>query len=251
MGAVVLPLSVLAATDFSFSPASIDVEPGDDFTAVILIEPEQALYTVKLELNFPAELLEIKSFIFKEGWIPLSQSEYNLVDNENGLLIKTAGYPGGLASALEFGTISFSAKQAGNGVISISNNSFALDSDNQNILNEELAQMVLKITAPVLVPEITPPAEEGIEEEEEAIEEEVIIPEEEAPEGGGEVAIILPEGEKEGQISFLAAVFTVLALGTGKSWIAVIVAIIVLAFLTYFVYCCSRMVHRKKFKKIN
>ncbi len=246
MGAVVLPLSVLAATDFSFSPASIDVESEDDFIAVISIEPEEAVYTVKLELNFPAELLEVKSFIFKEGWIPLSQNEYNLVDNENGLLIKTAGYPGGLVSISEFGTISFSAKQAGNEVINISNNSFALDLENQNILNEELAQLVLKITAPVLVPEPTPPAEEGIEEE--IIEEEEIVPEEEMPEEE-EKAVILPEEEAKAQPSFLAAIVNIVSFGTGKAWIAIIVAIIILAILAYLVYYFSRKAHRKKFKK--
>ncbi len=249
MGAAVLPLSVLAATNLSFSPVSIDLEPGDDFTVTVSVEPEQAVYTVKLELNFPAELLEIKSFIFKEGWIPLSQNEYNLVDNENGLLVKTAGYPGGLVSASEFGTISFSAKQAGNGVINISNNSFALGSENQNILNEELAQLALKITTPVLVPEITPPAEEGIEEE--IIEEEVIIPEEEMPEEEEEGAIILSEEEEEGRVSFLAAIINIASFGTGKAWIAIVIAIIILAILAYLVYYFSRKVHRKKFKKIN
>ena len=245
MGAVVLPLSVLAATDFSFSPASIDVEPGDDFTVTISVEPEQAVYTVKLELDFPAELLEVKSFAFEQGWIPLSQNEYNLVDNENGILIKTAGYPGGLASALEFGTISFLAKEAGEGAISISNNSFALDLENQNILNEELAQLVLKITAPILVPEITPPAEEGIEE---VIEEEVIILEEETSEEEEE-AVILPKEEEEEKVSFLAAVGNIVSFGTGKAWIAIVVAIIILAILAYLVYYFSRKAYRKKLKK--
>ncbi len=250
MGAVVLPLSVLAATDFSFSPISIDVEPGDDFTVTISVEPEQAVYTVKLELDFPAELLEVKSFAFEQGWIPLSQNEYNLVDNENGLLIKTAGYPGGLASALEFGTISFSAKEAGEGAISISNNSFVLDSENQNILNEELVQLALKITAPVLVPEITPPAEEGIEEviEEEVLEEEVIILEEETSEEEEE-AVILPKEEEEEKVSFLAAVGNIVSFGTGKAWIAIVVAIIILAILAYLVYYFSRKAYRKKLKK--
>ena len=245
MGAVVLPLSVLAATDFSFSPISIDVEPGDDFTVTISVEPEQAVYTVKLELDFPAELLEVKSFAFEQGWIPLSQNEYNLVDNENGILIKTAGYPGGLASALEFGTISFLAKEAGEGAISISNNSFALDLENQNILNEELAQLVLKITAPILVPEITPPAEEGIEE---VIEEEVIILEEETSEEEEE-AVILPKEEEEEKVSFLAAVGNIVSFGTGKAWIAIVVAIIILAILAYLVYYFSRKAYRKKLKK--
>ena len=241
MGAVVLPLSVLAATDFSFSPASIDVESGDDFTVTVSVEPEQAVYTVKLELNFPAELLEVKSFIFKEGWIPFSQNEYNLVDNENGLLIKTAGYPSGLASALEFGTISFSAKKVGNEVINISNNSFALDSENQNILNEELAQLALKITTPVLVPEITPPTEGGIEEE-------TIIPEEEMPEEEEE-AVILPEEEKEEKVSFLAAVGKIITLGTDSVWVGILVVIVILAILVYLVYYFIQKSRKKKIEQ--
>ena len=244
LGLIILPLSVLAATNLSFSPASIDVEPGDDFVVVISVEPEEAVYTVKLELNFPAELLEIKSFTFGQSWIQLSQDEYNLVDNENGLLVKTAGYPGGLALASDFGTISFSAKEAGSGVIGISNNSFVLDSENQNILNEELAQLSLQITAPAPVPEITPPAEEV---EKRGTEAEAIVPEE-MPEEEGEIAVF-PGPEREGRVSFLAAVSTVLSLGTGKTWIAIIVVIIILIGLTFLVYYCSKIIHRKKFEK--
>jgi len=247
LGAVVLPLSVLAATTVSFSPSNISIEEGKTFNLITTVNPQGIKnYTVKLELTYPSDLLEVKSFAFGNNWMPLSQSGYDLIDNTNGVLIKTAGYPGGLASASEFGTISFSAKGAGSGVINISNNSFALDSENQNILKEELAQLALKITAPVLVPEITPPAEERIEEE--IIEEEVIIPEEEMPEEEEEGAIILPE-EEEAQPSLLAAIINIVSFGTGKAWIAIIAAIIILAILAYLVYYFSRKAYRRKLEK--
>jgi len=236
LGGMFLTGSVLAATTISLSPASVSVTQGENFNLVIAVNPQGIKnYTVKIELEYPAEFLEVKSFSFGSDWMAFPQAG-DLVDNTNGLLIKTAGYPGGLSSTATFGIISFSAKKAGSGVIKLSSNSLALDSENQNVLSSSLAQVAVSITAPEpvapgpIAPGPTYPDEEieevdeadGIEEAEtiEEEEDEVIIAEEEE------------EEELEEEPSALAAIGNVITFGTGNVFIGIIVSLI--AFLILF-----------------
>ena len=150
LGLTIWSMPVLAATNILFSPPSITVKQGQTFVLTASINPQDIKnYTVKLELNYPAELLEVKSFTFGNIWMPLSQSGYDSIDNTKGILIKTAGYPGGLSSTASFGTVSFLAKKAGSGTITIGNNSLALDSTNKNVLSGT-PQVSVLITAPIL-----------------------------------------------------------------------------------------------------
>ena len=147
-----LAASALAATGVSFSPTNVSVKQGQTFTLTIGVNPQGVKnYTVKTELRFPADLLEVKSFSFANGWMPLSQTGYDLTDNTNGVLLKTAGYPGGLSAATTFGTVSFQAKKSGNGTISLSGNSMALDANNQNVLSGG-AQTAVAVSATVTTP---------------------------------------------------------------------------------------------------
>ncbi len=150
LGLTIWSMPVLAATNILFSSTSITVKQGQTFVLTTSINPQGIKnYTVKLELNYPAEFLEVKSFIFGNTWMSLSQSGYDSIDNTKGILIKTAGYPGGLSSTASFGTVSFLAKKAGSGTITIGNNSLALDSTNKNVLSGT-PQVSVLITAPVV-----------------------------------------------------------------------------------------------------
>lgn len=235
LGGMFLASSVLAATTISFSPTNINASPGETFNLTISLNPQGVRnYTVKAEVNYPADLLEVKSFSFSNGWMAIPQTGYDLIDNTNGLLIKAAGYPGGIPISASFGTISFSAKKAGSGTISLSNNSMTLGDSNQNLLTSPLAQASVRITAAAApsIPatpttptapttpeeepeeEITPPTEEG---------EEVITPEEEKPD------------ETAKEPSFLAAIGNVITFGTGNAFIGVIVSIIALLIVFFIV----------------
>jgi len=177
LGGMFLTGSVLAATAISFSPANVNVTSGETFNMVVSVNPQEVKnYTVKTEIEFPADLLEVKSFSFGSNWMPLSQSGYDLIDNANGLLIKTAGYPGGIPISATFGTVSFSAKKSGNGVIKLGSNSMALDSENQDVLSSSLTQTAVSIVAltPVApaseAPSLTYPDEEIGKEDLEEVE---------------------------------------------------------------------------------
>lgn len=239
LGGMFLTGSVLAATTISLSPASVSVTQGESFNLVIAVNPQGVKnYTVKVELEYPTDLLEVKSFSFSNGWMALSQTGYDLIDNTNGLLIKTAGYPGGIPTSATFGTVSFSAKKSGSGVIKLTSNSMALDAENENVLSSPLAQVTVSIAAPApIAPGPTYP-DEGTEEikeidEIDEIDEPDEIEEDEITED--EEDIIAEEEEPAEEPSFLAAIGNVITFGTGNAFIGVIASIIALLILFFIV----------------
>lgn len=170
LGLIFLAGTALAATSFSFSSTAFSVAQGQSFVLRTAVNPQgTANYTVKLELQYPADLLEARSFTLGNSWMPVNQPGYDLIDNTNGLLIKSAGYPGGLSSSATFGTVSFYAKKSGNGTIQTTNNSFALDANSQNALSGT-AQASVAITKASVAPV---PSEEAPITPEATIEEEV------------------------------------------------------------------------------
>ena len=244
LGGMFLASPVLAATTISLSPASVSVTQGESFNLAIAINPQGVKnYTVKVELEYPTDLLEVKSFNFSQGWTALSQSGYDLIDNTNGLLIKTAGYPGGTPISASFGTVSFSAKKSGNGVIKLSSNSMALDAENQNVLSSSLTQVTVSIAAPTPVaPGPTYPDEEveeveEIEEVEEVEEAEEVEEIEKAETIEEDEEAVIAE-EEEGRVeepSFLAAIGNVITFGTGSVLIGIIVLFIALLIVCFIV----------------
>jgi len=168
--ALVLTTPILAATTVSLSPTSINETEGRNFALVVKIDPQSVKnYTVKMELTYPADLLKVNSFTFGTSWMQVSQPGYDSIDNINGILVKTAGYPGGVASQATFGTISFFAKKTGAGIIKLGSNSLALDATNQNLLSPGNVQASFSIAA---VSVSAPVKEKGTEKVTETVTEE-------------------------------------------------------------------------------
>ncbi|MES3030827.1 MAG: hypothetical protein V4697_00230 [Patescibacteria group bacterium] len=122
----ILPVFAHAATTASLSPASISSSPQSQFTVLVSVDPQGTEnFAEKVELKFPADLLEVRGWNFSPQWVALTQSEYDRTDNTSGVLIKTAGYPSGITSKTSFGTVTFFVKKAGSGTITIGNSSSA------------------------------------------------------------------------------------------------------------------------------
>lgn len=171
LGILVFATPVLATTNLLLTPATIDVAEQEHFTLMVSVSPKGIKnYTAKVELEYPADLLEVESFAFASNWLQLNQPGYDLIDNTNGLLIKTGGFPGGVSELITFGTVLFSAKKTGEGIIKIGEDSLVLDAENQNVLIGPLVQT--SVTIAVLVPpeeEVIPPEEEVLPPKEEVI----------------------------------------------------------------------------------
>lgn len=245
---LILTASVSAATIVSFSPVSVNVTEGQSFNLVVKVDPQSVKnYTVKLALDYPADLLKVNSFTFGTNWMPVSQTGYDSIDNTNGLLIKTAGYPGGLSSQTTFGTISFSAKKAGSGVIQVTNDSLALNATNQNLLTGTAQVSFTTNSIPVTE---TPSQEPVIQEEptKPVIKEPVV---EQPAEEPGETKEATGETQPEEQIvikesAFLAALNNVLPFNVNSTWLAILEVITILVVMGYAIYyLVKRLRHQK------
>ena len=197
---LVLAAPALAATTMLISPASVAVTAGESFSVAVSVNPgEVKNYTVKLAMEYPADVLEAISFTFGSGWMALPQAGYDLIDNGSGTLIKTAGYPGGLSSAASFGTVVFKAKQTGSAAIEVTANSLALDAQNQNAVDGLPVRTLVSVTAPTVISE---------EETQETFS------------GSGEET---PDvSAVQGPNRFLAAVSRVITFGTGNNVLSII-----------------------------
>lgn len=160
---------VYAAT-INPNPQNISVAAGETFTLDINVDSEGAkVVTVKAQASYEANLLEVDSFSFATGWVPLSQPGYDSVGDS--VLIKTAGYAGGFTGTQTFGTITFRAKTTGTAVVAVSNTSLVFNENNQDVLNGQgSAQVVIGGTA------VAPAPAPVVEEEPEVVAEEEIVP---------------------------------------------------------------------------
>lgn len=140
-----------AAGSITLSPTAKTVVPGQTFTVVVAAAPNGSAYTVKAVVRYPANLLEIKSFSFANGWLPLTQAGYDTVDNAGGVLVKTAGYPGGLTTGKALGTITFKAKAVGSATVTVGSDSMLLDAGNANLFSAG-GQTVVTIKQPAATP---------------------------------------------------------------------------------------------------
>ena len=142
--------STMASTVALLTPLNIDVVVGEEFDVEITVNAQsEENFTEKIEINFPAGLVEVKSFYFARKWMTLPSEDYDLIDNENGVLIKTGGYPGGFSRDVLFGTITFKSKTAGTGVIKLGSGSLAYDIDNHTkILGNKIT---FKIEEPLVI----------------------------------------------------------------------------------------------------
>ena len=111
-GFLILTASALADTTARFLPATLSTSAGQVFNVAIAIDPQGATnYAEKMEITYPADTLEVENFVPASNWLPLTQPGYDQLDNTNGILTKTAGYPGGFSTSTLFGIVTFEAKK--------------------------------------------------------------------------------------------------------------------------------------------
>ncbi len=134
-GVVSFAVSVQASTMAVLTPVSVNVTEGQTFDVVVAVNPSGANnYAEKVEIDFPADTLQVKTVALGKNWMALTQDGYNSLDNTKGVLVKTAGYPGGIHVMTDFETITFVTKKTGYGNIAIGASSLAYDVSNQTMI---------------------------------------------------------------------------------------------------------------------
>ena len=151
-GGVTFMASAQASTIATLLPSVDTVSTGQSFDLAIMVDPQgTANYTEKVEIDYPADILQVNSFTLDKSWMALTQPGYDSLDNNAGVLVKTAGYAGGFTSPVTFGAISFTAKKAGSGVVTIGNSSLAFEVNSQSGLlgNSSIIKVVSPTTQAV------------------------------------------------------------------------------------------------------
>jgi hypothetical protein len=151
MLAVFIPILVQAKTDVFLTASREQVNVGDQFSVLITVTPSpEKAYTSKISLSYSSDLLQATGFSFAPAWLALSQPGYDSLDQTNGIIIKTAGYPGGFIGGKLFGTATFTAKKAGTANISVKSDTVILDANNQNVYfgTQNMIQLAITASAP-------------------------------------------------------------------------------------------------------
>jgi len=157
-------LPTLAATTVSFQPISVEVTEGERFEIRVTLDPAGVTnYTVKITLNYSADLVRVESFTFNESLIPLNQPGFFLTDNAGGILIRTGGFPGGVSSPVLFGAVTFVARKTGRGTITMGADSLVLDAENKNLIDTGPVSTSVTINpfTPAVLPEEIPAKNDG------------------------------------------------------------------------------------------
>lgn len=266
LGALILVTPVLATTIVSFSPVSVSIKPGQSFNVSVTVDPQGINnYVEKVELNYPADRLQVNSFTLGSAWMALTQPGYDLIDNINGVLVKSAGYPGGFSSATTFGTISFYAKKAGSGIIKLGSNSLAFEVNSQSAISG--SPISFTITAPVVTvpkssttesPIASPSATESPIATPSTTESPVASPSATeslvASSSTTEPANIAltteqPVAQTVARNSLMAGVSDFLTLGTSNALVGILMVILILVIAVYVIYTLIQK-KRKNFGKI-
>lgn len=231
---ILIVAPAFAATIVSVVPQEIKTEAGKDFSLTISMDPQNAAnYSGKIKLSFPADLMEAKAFNFGSGWTAVNQPGYDIINNKNGIIIKTAGYPGGITAKTVYGSVLFSAKKSGEGIIKLEPaNSLALNNQGQNTLSNAITQTKISVSAAALKPTATTPTPKTVTAPTvEPIIETSPATQEQAPSAQAPISVTpteIPSAPQQNR-STLAALGSVLTLGTGSIALGILVfAIIVL-----------------------
>lgn len=191
---ILLPMQVFAST-FVIQPES-SYRAGQTFSLLVTVDPfRESHYTVRLDLDYPEDLVEVLNFNLDSDWIPLIQPQYDLIDNDAGHLVKTAGFPGGFDTPQTLGIITFRAKDAGSGTLTINNSSVVLNVESTNTLSIPApTALVIGQPPPGTEPVAAPSAPGGETESQTRPEEETVPgPDTEEAETTASPAITAPE----------------------------------------------------------
>jgi hypothetical protein len=116
------------------TPTVVSVAAGDTFSLIVNVDSQTLpTITVKSELLYPADMLEPVSFAIDPNWIQLPKSGFDNIGD--GVIVKTAGYPGGFFGVKTFGKVTFLAKKSGVATVIIGSNSLALNDQSKNKLD--------------------------------------------------------------------------------------------------------------------
>lgn len=105
------------------------IQKGQEFEVTALIIPERSNYTVSLNMCF--QNAEFQGFEQSNEWLQLRVPKY--WETNQGMIARTAGFPGGFNTSTVFGKFIFKATEDGLIDVSVNSSTIILDRDNKNV----------------------------------------------------------------------------------------------------------------------
>ncbi|MBI2096525.1 MAG: hypothetical protein HYT43_02745 [Candidatus Taylorbacteria bacterium] len=240
-------IQVYAAAGVSLSPATMEKKIGETFTLTVSINPQGSkIYTAKTIIKYPTDSLEVRSWNFAANWQPLSQPGYDSIDNKSGVVTKTAGYPGGISGATNFGVITFAAKKSGTATVSVDGETIILDAESKNVSAGPYASSVVSITAkPILPPPTskpkpkteTAPSQKTNRSNVSPVSEVILIATTTPP---AVTSSDLDASAAAANVAKSSGFLSLITLGTDNSVIGVLVGLVILAVIWYIIWFATR-----------
>jgi|GEM_PF-6448081 len=129
-----------------FEPRNVSTKQGEFFDLKLKVNSQNIIiYTTKIVVEYPVDLIDARSFAFSPGWQPIDQPIYDKIDNQRGVVMKTGTFGSGTSGLVDFGSIRFYAKKADIGEINLRIGSEILDKDSENILAEPYPKAIMEI----------------------------------------------------------------------------------------------------------
>jgi len=125
-------MTPLALASLLLIPQSITAAPQQTFTISIEAFAASSTGTIEAHIAFDPKLLAAERVSLAPGWIEVNEPGYKSLDTKNGVVVETAGYPGGFTGTTTFASITFLAKAAGNATIAPAGDTLMLNAKNEN-----------------------------------------------------------------------------------------------------------------------
>jgi len=122
-------LSDTHASTIQLQSPTVYAKKGQEFEVIVLIIPERSNYTTVLKMCF--KNAELMSFYQPVEWLQLRAPKY--WETNQGMVARTAGFPGGFNTTTVFGKFIFKATEDGLVDVGVSTSSLILDGDNKNV----------------------------------------------------------------------------------------------------------------------
>lgn len=137
---VIIPPAPLAGLSLSTDPSELTVIDGDQVTVVVSANPELGVPSyARMNLRYPEDVLELASIDYGTGWVPSFAETDNISDE--GTLVKTARYPGGITATTTFAILTFNSKTTATGTVALVDAQLeAYDETGVAVLNSEVEE---------------------------------------------------------------------------------------------------------------
>ena len=116
----------------TLSPAALAASSSGEFSVAIVASAAAPIGTVEARLSFDPGAFSAERFALASGWVAVDKPGLVLLDNRKGLVVETAGYPGGFSGTTTLGVLTFKAARAGRAAIAVAGASLMLDADNRD-----------------------------------------------------------------------------------------------------------------------